>query len=80
MVGPFGNVVGLHGMAFKKQATQLPVPASPEVLYPLLSHGPDAPRSYGLARLMSCAPTTATDLRTIPLMWRSSCRRERARH
>lgn len=31
-------------MAFKKQAARLPVPASPEALYPVLAHGPDAPR------------------------------------
>ncbi|TVZ06318.1 DEAD/DEAH box helicase [Trebonia kvetii] len=31
-------------MAFKKQAARSPVPASPEALYPILSHGPDAPR------------------------------------
>jgi hypothetical protein len=32
-------------MAFKKQAAQPPVPASPEALYPVLSHGPDAPKA-----------------------------------
>lgn len=31
-------------MAFRKQAARLPVPATPEALYPLLSHGPTAPR------------------------------------
>lgn len=31
-------------MAFKKQAARLPVPASPEALYPVLAHGPEAPR------------------------------------
>lgn len=31
-------------MAFKKRAARPPVPASPEALYPLLSHGAQAPR------------------------------------
>jgi hypothetical protein len=31
-------------MAFKKQAVRPAAPASPEALYPILSHGPDAPR------------------------------------
>jgi hypothetical protein len=31
-------------VAFKKRAARAPVPASPEALYPMLSHGPDAPR------------------------------------
>jgi hypothetical protein len=31
-------------VAFKKQTARAPVPASPEALYPMLSHGPDAPR------------------------------------
>ena len=31
-------------MPFRKHAAPLPVPASPEALYPVLSHGPNAPR------------------------------------
>jgi len=34
----------LLGVAFKKHAARPLVPASPEALYPMLSHGPEAPR------------------------------------
>ncbi|MGH3406745.1 MAG: hypothetical protein ACRDRJ_30220 [Streptosporangiaceae bacterium] len=32
------------GNKFKKHAARSPAPASPEALYPMLSHGADAPR------------------------------------